>query len=186
MPFWRREPLHERLAREGGLVGGPPPHDPGPHWGATGIHGVPRPRRWDAVASAQARDLPGEEVAFTALADGTLLVEEDVPDGALAGLAEAIEQTIAAPYRAEAVRRDGEVWAVAARRIDVLELPRETPGDELVVTVRGGERELVVDGERSFGSVPELERLANGRPDGCVLEAERLDDTLWQVKVSPL
>jgi hypothetical protein len=188
MPFWRRESLHEKLAREGGLLSGEPaPHDPGPHWGATGIHGVPRPRRWDAVATADAPELPGEELRFTALPDGTLVVDEDVPDDALAPLADAVERTIEPPYRAEAVRRHMGVWAVAARRIEVLELPPETPGDQLTLTVRGGERALAVDGEHSFGSLPALERFGSERfPDGYVLEAERLDETLWQVKLSAL
>ncbi len=29
---------------------GPLLHEPGPHWGEVGIHGLHRPRRWDAVA----------------------------------------------------------------------------------------------------------------------------------------
>ena len=43
---------------------------------------------------------------FTSLPDGTLLVEEDVPDGALSPLADAIEASINPPYYAEGVRRD--------------------------------------------------------------------------------
>ena len=42
------------------------------------------------------------------------MVEEDEPDGALASLADAVEQTTVAPYRAEAVRRGPTTWAVAA------------------------------------------------------------------------
>jgi hypothetical protein len=60
--IFRREPLHKKLAREARLdqerEPGPEPLDPGPHWGATGIHGVPRPRRWDAVGPAVAPGLP--------------------------------------------------------------------------------------------------------------------------------
>lgn len=187
MPLWRRESLHERLAREGGLAGEPPPHDPGPHWGVTGIHGVARPRQWDAVATAEAPDLPGEEVGFTALPDGTLIVDQDVPDHTLAPLADAIERTLDPPYRAESVRRHASVWAVAARRIDVVELPAETPGDHILLTSHGGARELVVDGEPTFGSLPALERIAEEQfPGGYVVEAERLDETLWQVRLSAL
>ena len=76
--FRRRESLHERLAREGGLSQGePPPHDTTPRWGETGIHGVARPRRWDAVVLAES-PYPGQELDFVALPDGTLLVEDEV------------------------------------------------------------------------------------------------------------
>ena len=42
--IFRREPLHKKLAREARLEQEPEqgPVDPGPHWGVTGIHGVPR------------------------------------------------------------------------------------------------------------------------------------------------
>ena len=104
--------------------------------GEVALHGVPRARQWDTVASVSA-ELPGDAVHFTALPDGTLLVEEEVPDGALTPLADAIEVTIAPPYRAEAVRRDESVWAVGAKRIRVREFP-EHEEDEL---------ELVEDGQ---------------------------------------
>jgi hypothetical protein len=156
MGFWRRgEPLHERLAREGGLVERPP-HDSRPRWGEVGIHGIHRQREWDTVASAEAPGLPGEELRFCALPDGTLVVDEDVPDGVLTPLAEAIEATVEPPYRAEAVRRGELVWAVAARRIEVRELPGNI-ADEL---------ELVEDGQVTIG--------------------RRLDGDLFEIDVTPL
>src|SRR3954462_8256569 len=111
MGFWRRTPLHERLAREGGLepVG---PVDTGPRWGEVGIHGVARPREWDAVVTTQA-GLEGDHAAFVALPDGTLVIE-DGPDDA-APLAEAVERSLQPPYRAEAVHRGDGAWSVGAR-----------------------------------------------------------------------
>jgi len=182
--FFRRDrPLHEQLAEEGGLDFGPeqsetgrgpsrlaglmhgladgfltaPPDEfgnPSP-LGEVGVHGVPRARRWDVVASARA-ELPVDDVHFTALPDGTLIVEEDVPDGSLTPLAEAIEMTLNPPYRAEAVKREDGVWAVAASRIRVREF-RETEADEL---------ELVEDGNIVIG--------------------RRLDGDLFEVDVTPL
>ena len=67
--------------------------------------------------------LRGDTVHFVALEDGTLVVEEDEPDDALTPLADAIETRLAAPYRAEAVRRDGALWGVAGRRITVVSEP---------------------------------------------------------------
>jgi hypothetical protein len=179
--FRRERPLHERLAEEGGLdFPAPRPRSPSrlaglfhglvdgfltappdmfgkpTPLGEVGIHGVPPARRWDAVASARAGDLPGDEIGFASLPDGTLIVDEDVPDGALAPLAEAIEATLAPPYRAEAVRRGEGIWAVGAKRIRLREFP-DQEDDTL---------ELV--------------------EDGAIVLGRRLDGDLFEVEVTPL
>ena len=124
MIWRRREPLHERLAREGGLGRTQPqPHDTTPRWGEAGIHGVPRPREWDAVVLATAPH-DGDWLSFVALPDGTLVTEsEDASDDALSPLAAALETSVQPPYRAEAVKRGENQFAVAARRIEVLAVP---------------------------------------------------------------
>ena len=193
--IFRREPIHKRLAREGRLETEPgpvreaapapePEPDPGSRSGLTGVDGVPRPRRWDAVAPAQAPGLTGNEVHFVALPNGDLVVDEDQPENTLAPLAEAIEQTLRPPYRAEAIRRDGESWGVAARRIDVEVF--EAAGDELEVVANNEGRTLVVDGERAFGGVPELERVGERQGITYVVRARRLEGTFWEVEAHPL
>ena len=181
MPFWRREePLHERLAREGGLTG-PPPHDPHPRWGEVGIHGVHRQRAWDAVATVDAPELDGTEARFVTLEDGSVLAETDDLD--LEPLADALEGSIAPPYRAEAVRREGTLWAVAARRIQVHAVPEAVDGDRVVLTNRDGVRSVEVDGSAAFGSIPTLERLVG---ENAVVVARRLDDALWEIELTLL
>src|SRR5512133_1760827 len=140
MPFWRRddEPAHERLAREGGLdidATDPPPLDPEaplePHeripflaaFREVGIHGIHRQRTWDAVATAKAPALTGDQVAFVALPDGTLLVDHDVPEGALEPLAAALAHELDTHSPARALRRHGDGGGVAATRIEVQRLP---------------------------------------------------------------
>ncbi len=161
MGFFRRgKPLHEQLAEEANLdIGLTPPREPSAFSGflhdvansdAVGIHGVHRQRQWDTVATVQT-DLPGSEVHFVALGDGTIVVTEDVPDGALVPLAEAVESTIEAPYRAEAVRRGDGLWAVAAKRIEVRAFPSEQLDEfELV------EDEQVILGRRIDGDLFEV------------------------------
>jgi len=146
----------------------------------TGIHGIPRERQYDAVAATDAPDAEGSSARFVGLEDGSLLVEEG--DGDLTPLADAIEQEIARPYRANAVRRGETQWAIAAHRLRVVELP-EPGGDEVELVVRGEEKTLVVDGNRSFGTMPELEQLAEG---DAVIRAARLHGALWEVRVDPL
>jgi hypothetical protein len=178
--LFRRKPLHQRLAEEGGLVErstvplftGVIPE--------TGIHGIARERQYDAVATTEAPDAAGDSARFVGLEDGSLLIEEG--DGDLTALADAIEHEIARAYRASAVRRGETTWAIAAHRLRVIELP-EPGGDEIELVLNGEEKALIVDGNRSFGTMPELEQLADG---DAVIRAARLDGTLWEVRVDPL
>ena len=180
MGLFRRKPLHQRLAEEGGLV--EPPTRPlfTGVIGETGIHGVPRERTYDAVVTTDAPDVEGSNARFVALEDGSLLLEEG--DGDLTALADGIEQQVKRPYRAVAIRRGETQWAVAAQGLRVVELP-EPGGDEVELAVRGEERTLVIDGNRAFGTLPELEALTAG---DAVVRAARLDGNLWEVRVDPL
>ena len=185
----RKEPLHERLAREGGLTKPEPaPHDTTPRWGETGIHGLARPRQWDTVAVAEGIEVGEDELRFVALPDGTLLLDEEFEASivALRALADAIEAGLAAPYRAEAVRRGEQRFAVAARAIEVAQVTDEVDGDAIELTFHDGARELWIDGARSFGSVRSLEELAARRFRSYALRAERLDGSLWEVTVEAL
>ena len=182
MGLFRRKPLHERLAEEGGLVESTTVP---PYTGViseVGLHGIARERQYDAVAATEAPGIEGDSVRFVALPDGSLLVEEGGEGGDLTPLADAIEHELSRPYRATGVRRGETTWAVAAHRLRVVELP-EPGGDEIELALRGEERTLVVDGNRSFGTFPELEELAAG---DAVIRASRLDGTLWEVRVDPL
>jgi len=192
--FFRRErPIHQQLAREGGLdyardladLSPREPIDPRhPFWQVVGIHGIPREREWDAVASAEAPGLPGDEVEFVVLPDGSLVVDEDVPDGTLAPLADAL--SLPAPYHAFGLRQDADVWSVAAKRVQVVEVPEHVEGDEIQLVVTDETRTLVVDDMPSSASIPSLEAFAAEQFGSFVLRASRLDDLLWEVTVIPL
>ena len=136
------------------------------------------------MASAEGPGLAGDEVHFVALPNGDLVVDEDEPPDTLAPLADAVEQTLEPPYRAEAVRQSEDVWAVAARRIAVASFRAD--GDELELVAADEGRTLTVDGERTFGSVPELERIGLEKGDRYVVRAVRLDEDAWEIEADPL
>jgi hypothetical protein len=185
--FRRRKPLHERLLEAGGLAEAPRP-DARPAVGGTretGVHGIARQREWDVLATVSAPEIGGDEYAFDVLPDRTLLLEGDEDNEPLAPLADAIERDLPPPYRARAVRQSRELWAVAARRIEVVRLPRRF-GDSVELSAHGDERELVVDGVREFGTIPELQTLGEATHRDYVVRAERLDEDWWEVRVDPL
>jgi hypothetical protein len=101
--------------------------------------------------------------------------------------ASALEAEVEPPYRAAAVRRHGDTWAVGAVAIEVADLPADVEGEELMLTVtEEGERELLVDGRPAVAGLAALERLASGRHDAYVLRAARLQGSLWEVLIDPL
>ena len=189
MPFWsRRKPLHEELAEGTGLLDWEPRRDaalPGFAGTLDVLHGG-RHRRWDAVVTAEAPGLPGDELEFVALPDGTLLIDDELPEGALAPLHEAVETELRPPYKASAVRREEGGWAVAANQIEVVEVPEAIDGDTVSLAVQGDERTLLIDERPGWGDVPTLESFAEERHRDFVLHAERLDGDLWSVKVNAL
>jgi hypothetical protein len=210
-PWRRAETLNEKLMREAGLGQEPLTADEPrsgflghlselmpseeqveaiasslrPTWNDAALTGLARTREWDVTALAEAPEVKGEEVRFDVLPDGTILVEDEVGDAGLAPLAEAVEATLPPPYRVQAVRQSDARWAIAAKAIRVVELPGQA-GDALELTHRAGERELKIDGRRSFGGVPKLELLAGAQFSDYAVQAQRLDGDLWEVRIDPL
>lgn len=154
--------------------------------GGLAFIGIPRDRGdWDLVVSGEAPGLTGaDELGFVVVEDGDIFMDSQFPEGDVTPLAEAIEQQLKPPYRAYGTRQEGDLWAVAAREIEIGRF--ETDGDELELTVRGDERELTVDGRRSFGSVPELEQLGKEAAEDFFARASRVEDDLWEVTIDPL
>jgi hypothetical protein len=183
--FRRREPLHERLAREGGLGGTPASVDPRPAWQEIGVHGLHRPREWDVTVNADAPEVVGDAAGFVVLPDRTLLVE-DGPDEGLEPLAAAVEKELTAPFRARATRQRDTLWAVQGRRIEVLALREGQEGDAIDVTHTAEGTSLTVDDARTFGSLPALEERGAREGREYTVHAERLDGDLWEIRAAAL
>jgi hypothetical protein len=160
----------------------PLPHDPGPHWGEVGIHGLHRQREWDAVVTVETDGVTGDERAFVVLADGRLVAEDDTGDA----MPIASRISVPAPYRARAVRRDEGVWVVGVRRIETVELVDDPGGGFVELAWDGVERTVRIDGEPTLAGAPELERLGSARGGAYVVTASRLDGAVWEVSVALL
>jgi hypothetical protein len=201
--FRRNETLNERLIREAGLDadrGQAPldsldPVEPHPRYGGPSFFGTSmfdnpavtgnaRSRPWEVAVTVDAPAVGGEEVSFVALPDGSLIVEEEEGNAELDPLATAVEEQIAPPYRAQGVRQTESLWAVSARRIQVVELEAKGETIELSSTAEG--RKLVVDGMPSSDRTPALEELGEAAGSSYAIHAERLDDDLWEIRVAAL
>jgi hypothetical protein len=146
------------------------------------VSGLARAREWDAVATAEC-SVAGDECVYVR---AERPISEQGDPEAIPCLEAALEGLIDPPYRAVGLRREGDVWAVGAVRIEVAELPADQEGEEIVLTVSAGEAELLVDGRPSVVGIDALTRLAAGRHESYVLRANRLEGTLWEVTVDPL
>jgi hypothetical protein len=169
----RDEPLHERLAREGGLQLPGSGADTGP-WDKAGVHGLQRPREWDEVVTAEA-DVEGDRADFVVLADA--IVIEEGPDDVEA-LTESV--TTVPPYHAEARLVAPRLWTVGVRRIEVATLGG-LEGESFELVSRDGFVQLTVDDEPVLGSVPEL-----AREGDYVVRGRRIDRELWEIETTPL
>ena len=78
-----------------------------------GVMGVGGGRTWDAVVATHAPALTGDRVTFVTLDDGTLIVNENIPDGALSPVADQLEEMVEpriAPPRRGARTTSGQQW----------------------------------------------------------------------------
>jgi hypothetical protein len=84
------------------------------------------------------------------------------------------------------LHQNADVWSVAAKRVQVVEVPDDAPGDEIQLVVSDDTRTVIVDDVESKASIPSLEAFAAGQFGAFVVNASRLDDVLWEVTVTPL
>jgi hypothetical protein len=202
MGFFRRkdETLNEQLLREAGIDQPAPEEEPmppepvDPYAGTYPVADVlgiwqramARPGEYDAFVSVHAPSVPGGTVRFATLPNGDVIVDSEQGDADLSPLADAVERQLQPPYRVVARRGEDDTWSVAARGIDVLEVDF-AGGDEIELASVAGEIDLKVDGRPWDGHIPELEGAGEAAEgEDYVVQAERLDGDLWEVRASPL
>jgi hypothetical protein len=206
MGFFRRRPeetLNEQELREAGLAstGDTPPTEERQDFDTASSNEPPadeswwdalnramaRPAVWDLVTTAHVTGIDGDRVEFATLPSGELIVDAETGDGDLSPLADVVEKELAPPYRVLARREEGQddLWGVAARTIDVVELHFEG-GDEIELVENDGSTELRVGGELRNEPIPELEHAGETLGSDFVVQADRLDGDLWEIRVSAL
>jgi hypothetical protein len=169
------------LAALTGTVAGVPALDGAAGLGMPGLTGVERPRGpWDVLTTTHAPELATDSVTFVALADGTLVVDADVPDGSMTPLAEAIEKELEPPYEAAAVRAASGTWTVAAHGVLIAAAGPEEGETAELARVGGVVTAKVDEVDIDPGSAPAgLAALLAGLDGDAVVTAERLDETTW-------
>jgi len=209
----REETLSEQLLREAGIspnldspgsesrpdsVTGSPPEQPlepldpyagtypaDDHWLGALTRAMARPGVWDLVTTVQVPGIEGDTVEFATLPAGDVIVDAETGDADLSPFADAVEKELKPPYRVLARREDEDLWGIAARTIDVVEL-QLGGGDEIELVENDGRTELHIDGEPSQRKVPELERAGEALGSDFVVQGDRLDGDLWEIRASAL
>jgi hypothetical protein len=199
----KEETLNEQMLREAGLdepepaeeTSEPEPLDPyagsypadanGGIVPASLDRAMARPAVWDLVTTVTAPGIAGDRVEFATLPAGDMIVDTETGDSDLSPLADAVEKQLKPPYRVLARREDDDLWSMAARTIDVVELTFDG-GDEIELVENEGSTELRVDGKPWNQEIPELERAGETLGTDFVVQADRLDGDLWEIRVSAL
>ena len=84
------------------------------------------------------------------------------------------------------MRRGETLWAVEAKRIEVLAIPDAPGGEAIDLTHTADGTTLAVDDQRIFGSIPVLAQRGEREGREYTVHAERLDGDLWEVRAHAL
>ena len=140
---------------------------------------------WDALVSAHAPGLTGQEVRFAVTADGRTISGGDAPADALEALGRAVARQLDAPFWAIAVPEDGDEWTAAATAAEILELT-DAAGDEIEASRVGGALTVRVDGVESDARAPAVDALLDRQGGDAVVVAHRFAGPVWVAEVFSL
>jgi hypothetical protein len=143
-----------------------------------GLSPVTRNDPWDALVSAHAPGLSGNEVRFAVAADGRTIAGADASADAVAALGRAVARQLEAPFWAIAVPDEGDEWTAAATAAEILELP-EAAGDEIEASRVGGAVTYRVDGEDSDAHLPAIDALLDREGGDGAVVAHRFAGPVW-------
>jgi hypothetical protein len=150
-----------------------------------GLTSVTRDDPWDALVTAHAPGLAGEEIRFAVTRDGRTISGGEAPADAVAALGRAVARQLEPPFWAIAVPDEGDEWTAAATAAEILEL-RDAAGDEIEASRVGGGVNVRVDGEESDAQVPEVDALLERQGGDAVVVAHRFAGPVWVAEVFSL
>ena len=149
--------------------------------GLTG--GLPLDDPWDAVVTASAPDLTGDEVRFAVDANGATISDGDVPIDALQPLVQAVAQQLDAPFWAVAVL-EGDTWTAAGTRSEVLHITSVT-ADTIEASRVGGVVSARIDDAEA--DVPaEIAVLLDSSAGDTAIVAHRFAGSAWVAEIYAL
>jgi len=189
LALFRKKPtLNDQMLHDAGLdrvVFTTP--QPAPEASSPELAPVPRRRfaasAQDTTTTLVASGIEADEVKFTVLPNGDLIVESD-GDGDLTPLADAIEAHLSPPYTARAARQEGDLWGVRAWRIEVAEFAYPD-AETLQLSQRDGVSEFRIDdGPTDVAPPPELRQLGENAGADFFATARRIDGDYWEVMVN--
>jgi hypothetical protein len=158
---------------------------PAEQWLGTLTRAMARPGVWDLMTTVHAPGVAGDTVEFATVPAGDMIIDTETGDADLSPFADEVEKHLKPPYRVLARREDEDLWSLAARVIDVVEL-KVDQGDEIELVENEGNTELRIDGEPSQQAIPELEHAGEALGSDFVVQADRLDGDLWEIRASAL
>jgi hypothetical protein len=131
-------------------------------------------------------ELTGEAFAFVTLEDGSLIIEDEVGDESLEGVATVVERRLEPPYRARGFRAGASRWLVIADPVELADLGA-LAGEELTLVASGGQRRFVVDAiEHPASAIPPALAEAADESEPCVISASVVDEPWWELTVEEL
>jgi hypothetical protein len=139
---------------------------------------------WDAVVSASAPSLAGDELQFVVTGDRQTIAQ-DGSAPALDPLVDALCHELDPPFCAVAVRDEGDVWAAAASRAQIVDVPGAAGSEITISRVDGAVTTQVDGGDSEFRHI-ELEKLLDREKGDVDLIAHRFTGSRWIVETFPL
>lgn len=163
------------------------------------MSGLARAREWDATALVELPELAHEPVATFELVArrGGLRSEPSVPSSVLERVAGELDEGLARPYSARAVRQGPIEWLVGAVELHSEEIELGGPAEATSIEVArppGGGRQVIVDGEDALepfatalgAAVELLDRCGSARFESFVARADKVEGDHWDLTIDPL
>ena len=117
-----------------------------------------------------------------------MIVDTETGDADVSPFADEVEKQLKPPYRVLARRQEGEddLWSVAARTIDVVELHFDDGEEIELVENEGTHGTRASTASRRTSRFPSWSGPARRLGSDFAVQADRLDGDLWEIRAAAL